>query len=108
MFKVWNQYGIPTPVREYMFHPIRQWRADLAWPEHKIILEIEGGVFSQGRHTRGKGFIEDIAKYNAAAALGYRVFRCVPQSITIKDPDVRLWSDAIKDLLVEVFRGSSH
>jgi very-short-patch-repair endonuclease len=64
-----------TPEREYQFHPTRLWRADFAWPEQKILVEIEGGIYTQGRHTRGAGFQEDCIKTNAAALLGFRVFR---------------------------------
>lgn len=73
--------GLPMPVPEYRFDESRRWRFDYAWPEHKIALEIEGGVFTRGRHTRPSGFLKDMEKYNRAAQLGYRVFRCTPNSI---------------------------
>ena len=67
--------GLPEPEREYRFDPARRWRADFAWPDSKILLEVEGGTWIRGRHTRGKGFERDCEKYNAAAAQGWRVFR---------------------------------
>jgi hypothetical protein len=67
--------GLPIPEEEFQFHPERKWRFDMAWPERKIALEVEGGVFSKGRHTRPSGFIGDCEKYNEAALLGWRVFR---------------------------------
>jgi very-short-patch-repair endonuclease len=66
---------LPTPEREFRFHPKRMWRFDFAWPGKRIAVEVEGGVYSGGRHTRGKGFVADTTKYNAAALLGWRVFR---------------------------------
>ena len=39
-----------------------------------VAIEIEGGIFLNGRHTRGRGFQEDLTKYNMATALGWRVF----------------------------------
>lgn len=66
---------IPVPEREYKFHPDRRWRADFCWIEEKIIVEIDGGTYSGGRHTRGGGFQKDCEKLNAAAELGFRVFR---------------------------------
>ncbi len=66
---------IPEPVREYRFHPVREWRFDLAWPESKCALELDGGVFSEGRHIRPMGYTEDCRKLNAAAALGWTVLR---------------------------------
>ncbi|AWV86177.1 DUF559 domain-containing protein [Acinetobacter radioresistens] len=61
--------------QEYKFHPKRQWKADFHILETKILVEIEGGIWTGGRHTRGKGFIHDMEKYNAATVLGYQVLR---------------------------------
>ena len=36
--------GLPPPVTEYRFHPERRWRADFAWPEKKLLVEVDGGV----------------------------------------------------------------
>ena len=66
---------LPLPVTEYRFHPTRRWRFDFAWPEHKLAVEIEGGAWTGGRHTRGSGFVSDCDKYNAATILGWRVLR---------------------------------
>jgi hypothetical protein len=60
---------------EHKFHPTRKWRIDCALPERMLAIEIEGGVFTQGRHTRGKGFINDIEKYNALTTLGWHLLR---------------------------------
>lgn len=91
--------GIPEPVTEYRFGAmasggtgkglrerlkktgLQDWRMDYAWPELKVALEVEGGVFTNGRHTRGKGFLGDMAKYNAAGALGWIVLRCQPKEL---------------------------
>ena len=70
--------GLPAPVREHRFHPVRRWRFDYAWIDHKVALEVEGGVWTGGRHTRGAGFVADIEKYNAATVAGWRVVRVVP------------------------------
>ena len=62
-------------VTEYRFSPPRRWRFDFAIPSEKIAIEIEGGVFTGGRHTRGVGYLKDIEKYNTATSLGWRVLR---------------------------------
>ncbi len=62
-----------TPERELVFHPKRKWRFDFAFPEKMIAVEVEGGM--GGRHQRIGGFVGDCHKYNAAALLGWRVFR---------------------------------
>lgn len=60
---------------EYRFHPERKWRFDWALPELKIAIEYEGIFSEKSRHTSVKGFTGDVDKYNAAQALGWRVFR---------------------------------
>jgi very-short-patch-repair endonuclease len=66
-------------VREFKFYTERDWRADfLISPEGEIfaiLVEIEGSVWTQGRHTRGAGFLADMEKYNTATMLGFRVLR---------------------------------
>ena len=67
--------GLPEPVAEYRFAPPRRWRFDFAWPGVAVAVEIEGGVWSGGRHTTGAGFTADCEKYNRAVLLGWRVLR---------------------------------
>jgi len=66
---------LPEPEREHRFAPPRRWRFDFAWPARMIAVEIEGGVWTGGRHTRGTGFEADAEKYNTAALMGWKVFR---------------------------------
>ena len=75
--------GLPTPVREYMFAKPREWRADFAWPQFNppVLVECEGGVWARGRHTRGKGFIEDCIKYNTASLMGFVILRFTEEHI---------------------------
>ena len=73
--------GLPAPVREYRFHPRRQWRFDFCWPAYNLAVEIEGAVWTRGRHTRGSGFVQDMEKYNAAAVAGWRVLRFDPEAV---------------------------
>ena len=78
---LWKAMGLPVPVPEFRFAAPRKWRFDFAWPEKKIALEVEGGIWTRGRHTRGSGFLKDMEKYNAAGKLGWRVFRFSPQEV---------------------------
>lgn len=61
--------------QEYKFHPTRKWRADFLITGTKILIEVEGGIWSGGRHTRGKGYLGDMEKYNSAAMMGFTVLR---------------------------------
>ena len=62
-------------VQEYQFHPKRKWRVDFYLPQFGIAIELEGGVWSSGRHTRGSGYIADIEKYNEITAAGLMLIR---------------------------------
>ena len=61
--------------QEFKFHPSRMWRADFHLKGKKILVEVEGGIWSNGRHTRGKGYLGDLEKYNEATMMGYQVIR---------------------------------
>lgn len=73
---------LPTPDREYRFHTERRWRFDFAWPLVLLAVEVEGGSWVNGAHTRGKHFEADCEKYNEALCLGWRVLRVTPAQIT--------------------------
>jgi very-short-patch-repair endonuclease len=76
--------GMVEPVAEWRFHPTRRWRFDWAWPDRKLALEIDGGLWQPGggRHNRGVGYVKDLEKLNEATILGWRVLRVQPQDMT--------------------------
>lgn len=74
--------GLPCHT-EYKFHPTRKWRADFAIPQAKLLIEVEGGTWTQGRHTRGKGYQGDLEKYNAATVLGWAMLRFTTEQFEI-------------------------
>ena len=76
-------------VREHRFDAVRGWRFDFAFPATKWALEVEGGTWSGGRHTRGKGYEEDCSKYAAATLAGWRVLRAT--SGQVKDGTALRW-----------------
>lgn len=73
----WQRLGGQPLTPEYKFHPTRRWRFDRANVALKICIEVDGGTWNggQGRHTSGMGFTNDCIKLNAAAAMGWVVFR---------------------------------
>ena len=79
--------------REHVFNPTRKWRFDFAWPAAKVAVEIDGGTWGNGRHSRGAGYAADCEKLNNAAMLGWCVIRLTPAMIEDK------WIAAIKAVL---------
>lgn len=68
--------GLPAPDREVRFHPTRRWRFDLAWPERRIAVEVDGGIYQNlPSHSSIAQRERDYEKTNEAAALGWRVLR---------------------------------
>ena len=82
--------GWPVPEREYRFHPVRKWRFDYAWCrdpgcdggwQNMTAVEVQGGVWSGGKHGRGSGIVKDYEKLNHAQALGWTVLQLTPQQV---------------------------
>lgn len=59
----------------------RRWRFDLAIPMAKLALEVDGGLWTGGRHARGSGIVKQHEKENAAAAMGWRICKCQPRDV---------------------------
>lgn len=76
-----TELGLTPFEAEYRFHPTRKWRFDYAVPRVKLAIEIEGGAFVQGRHTRGAAFEADCVKYAQGAILGWTIMRFTPGMI---------------------------
>jgi len=76
-----NAYNLPAPEPEYKFCPTRRWRIDYAYPGINLAIEIEGGAYTRGRHTRGAGFIADMEKYNALTEAGWALLRYPPNRV---------------------------
>ena len=72
-----------------MLVPGRRWRVDFYWPSHRLCVEVEGGVWTRGRHTRGAGFLADAAKYNTLALMGFTVLRVTGEHI--RSGQAQLW-----------------
>ena len=86
LIKIYLQERMIVYIQEHYFHKQyckdnnlsikpRQYHFDLAIPSLMIALEIEGGIWTQGRHIRPLGFINDCIKYNLATMCGWAVYR---------------------------------
>ena len=81
---LWDKVGGPPLEAEFRFHPQRRWRADFAHLPSRTLIEIEGGIYVQGRHNRAAGFAADLEKYLEAALDGWRVVRLGPAELTLQ------------------------
>jgi hypothetical protein len=80
--------NLPAHERNYRFHPTRKWEIDFAWPQFKIGLEIQGGIWGKsaddktgGAHGHPIGITRDMHKHNALLALGWSVYLFAPADV---------------------------
>jgi very-short-patch-repair endonuclease len=74
-------YRCEEPIREYRFTPLREFRADFAWPDRNLLVEVEGGTY-RSRHKSNAGYGKDAEKYNLAAVMGWTVLRFDTEMVT--------------------------
>lgn len=67
-----RQFGLPAWDTQYKL-PGRRFRWDFAWPEARLLVEVNGGTWSKRRkgHSSGSGIARDYEKANTAALAGY-------------------------------------
>jgi very-short-patch-repair endonuclease len=96
--------GIEQPMREVVFciHG-RKWKFDLCWQEQRVAVEVDGGTWSGGRHTRGAGFKEDCIKLNHAAREGWKVLRFTTDMVT-DESAADFVADTLKEIGTEVLK----
>lgn len=72
---------LPAPQYEFRFDRVRKWKFDMAFPQHRVAIECDGGTWIEGRHNRGQGFRDDLEKMNAATIAGWKVLRYPLESL---------------------------
>lgn len=73
-------HDLPAPEAEVRFAPPRRWRFDYVWAGW-LVLEVQGGIWTRGRHVRGAALLKEHEKLNEAATRKFRVLFCTPQQI---------------------------
>ena len=72
----------PPWEAEYRFHPKRRWRLDMAWPEQRIAVEVQGGIhMAKGGHNTAAGITRDCEKGNEAIVTGWKVLHVTREQI---------------------------
>lgn len=70
---------LAAPLPQFKFAKAlgREWTADFAWPDLKLLLEVDGGVWRRGggAHSHPSNILRDMEKQNDATLLGWRVLR---------------------------------
>lgn len=69
------------PIREWRVCKERRWRVDFCFPSEKLAIEIEGGIWTNGRHNRASGYVKDLEKYNTLARMGFVILRYTPAMV---------------------------
>jgi hypothetical protein len=72
------------PQRNYRFHPMRRFEIDWAWPEQKVGVEIQGGIWipgGKGAHSRPMNIVRDMTKHNLLLDAGWRVWHYTPKEV---------------------------
>lgn len=64
---------IPEWERQYKFSTERKFLFDFAWPKYKFAVEVQGGTWANGAHSRGTGLNKDFEKNFYAICNGWRV-----------------------------------
>jgi very-short-patch-repair endonuclease len=90
--------GWPEPLAEQRLIEGRRYSCDLVWPEQRLVVEVQGGVWlRRGGHSGGKAQIDDMEKLNLLQLAGYRVLQVTPQQVT---------SGVLSALLSRAFRAA--
>lgn len=77
--------GLPQPVFEFCFYEGRKWRFDISFPDHKVAVEVQGGIFSGGAHVRGPALLKEYEKANYAAASGWLLLHTIPRDVATQE-----------------------
>lgn len=81
--------------QNYRFSSARKFEIDIAIPEHKIGIEVEGGIFTRQAHGSISGIKRDMEKHNLLTLQGWRVLRFRPDEVACGKA-----VEGIKDLLM--------
>lgn len=70
-------------AQQYAYAPPRKFRADFAFPYARLLVEVQGGVYSRKAHGSITGVLADIERLNVATLAGWRLLRFTPQAVQL-------------------------
>lgn len=64
---------LPEPIEQYQFAPPRRFKADFAWPQYRLLVEVQGGIWRRGggAHSHPLDLERDIERTQHMALLGW-------------------------------------
>lgn len=71
----------PLFERQFPIVAGRRFRADFYFPVGRLVVEVEGGGFINGRHSRGTGIESDAEKSACIARMPARLMRVTPGQV---------------------------
>lgn len=66
-------------VREHRFDRVRRFKFDIAIPNQKVAIEIDGGVFIKSGHSGGANLEKAMVRGNLACMHGWMVLHYTPK-----------------------------
>lgn len=74
---------LPWFVQNYVFAPLRKFELDIAFPDSKVGIEIQGGIWNSktGAHGSPLKILRDLEKSNLLVLNGWRVLRYTPAQV---------------------------
>ena len=67
--------------RQYPYVEGRKFRADFAFIEQRLLVEVTGGIWNRQAHGSVSGVLADNARLNAATIAGWRLLRVRPDEV---------------------------
>lgn len=79
--------GLPEPQFEIQHIPDRLYKLDIGWAEHKIGVEVQGGIWlgKHGAHSTGKAIKRDMEKHNLGLLNGWLILKIEPEEVCMLD-----------------------
>lgn len=89
----WENAGGAAFVYQHVPIQGRRFRCDFAWPDERLIVEIQGGAWSGVGHGQASGIVKDYARHNLFVMAGWRV---------LYYPADKLRGEALRETVAEV------
>lgn len=73
--------GLTGFVRQFRYVPGRKFTADFAYTKRRLLIHVDGGVYSRRAHGSITGILADMQRQNLATLGGYLSLRVTPQQV---------------------------